>query len=113
MSSRALDRLDRVLREHKEADEVLRATVQVLTKEPGVTWAAVAFLESGEPTIGPSAGEPDEQARTRIPIVYRDSQVGELWVDGVVDRGLLERIAFLIAEYVLIGWDTLGEAWEP
>jgi hypothetical protein len=113
MSSRALDRLDRVLREQREADEVLRAAVEVLTKEPGVTWAGIALLENGEPTLGPSAGAPDESARARVPIVYRGSKVGELWVDGDVDRALLERIAFLVSEYVLIGWDTLGEAWEP
>src|SRR5262249_43388270 len=113
MSSRALDELDRVLREQKDADEVLRSTVEVLTKEPGVTWAGVAFLEDGDPALGPSAGEPDEEQRTRVPIAYRGAQVGELWVDGEVDRSLLERVAFLISEYVLIGWDTRGEAWEP
>lgn len=113
MSSRALDELDRVLREQKEADDVLRSTVEVLTKEPGVTWAGVAFLENGEPALGPSAGEPNQAERTSVPIVYRGAQVGELWVDGDVERALLERIAFLVAEYVLIGWDTRGEAWEP
>jgi hypothetical protein len=113
MSSRALDAIDRVLREQKDADDILRSTVEVLTREPGVTWAGVAFLESGEPVLGPSAGEPDEALRKSVPIAYRGAQVGELWVDGDVDRTLLERIAFLISEYVLIGWDTRGEAWEP
>ena len=113
MSSHALDALDRVLREQKDADDVLRSTVEVLTKEPGVTWAGIAFLENGEPVLGPSAGESEEGRRKSVPIVYRGAQVGELWVDGDVDRTLLERIAFLISEYVLIGWDTRGEAWEP
>ena len=113
MSSRALDRLDRILREQSEADEVLRSTVQLLTSEPGVAWAGVAFLEDGEPALGPSFGEPQEISRIRVPIVYRGSKVGELWVDGRADRGLLERIAFLVSEYVLIGWDTRGEDWEP
>jgi len=113
VSSRALDELDRVLREQKEADDILRSTVEVLTKEPGVTWAGIAFLEDGEAALGPSAGEPNEQLRTTIPIAYRGAQVGELWVDGDIDRSLLERIAFLVSEYVLIGWDTRGEAWEP
>jgi hypothetical protein len=113
LSSRALDALDRVLRERKEADDILRSTVEVLTKEPGVTWAGIAFLEDGEPTLGPSAGDPDELQRTRVPISYRGAPVGELWVDGDVDLQLLERVAFLVSEYVLIGWDTRGEAWEP
>ena len=113
MSSRALDALDRVLREQKDADDVLRSTVEVLTKEPGVTWAGIAFLENGERVLGPSAGEPDEGSRKSVPIAYRGAQVGELWVDGDIDRTLLERIAFLISEYVLIGWDTRGESWEP
>ena len=113
MSSRALDALDRVLREQKDADDVLRSTVEVLTREPGVTWAGIAFLENGQPVLGPSAGEPDEGRRKSVSIAYRGAQVGELWVDGDVDRTLLERIAFLISEYVLIGWDTRGEAWEP
>ena len=113
MSSRALDALDRVLREQKEADDVLRSAVQVLTKEPGVAWAGIAFVENGEPALGPTAGEPNELLRTRVPIAYRGAKVGELWVDGDVDLSLLERIAFLVAEYVLIGWDTRGELWEP
>jgi hypothetical protein len=39
--------------------------------------------------------------------------VGELAADGPVDRAELERVAGLVAEYVLIGWDTGGEAWSP
>jgi hypothetical protein len=113
VSSHALDALDRVLRAQSDADDVLRSTVEVLTKEPGVTWAGIAFLENDETTLGPSAGVPRESERTKVPIAYRGAKVGELWVDGDADRGVLERIAFLIAEYVLIGWDTSGEAWEP
>lgn len=113
MSSRALDALERVLRAQGEADEVLRAAVQVLTKEPGVTWAGIAFLEEGQPVLGPSSGTQNESLRVRVPITYRATKVGELWVDGDADQGVLERVAFLIADYVLIGWDTRGEAWEP
>jgi hypothetical protein len=113
VTSRALDALDRVLREHAEADEILRQTVQALLEDPAITWAGIAFVENGETTLGPSAGNADEARRERIPIVYRGTKVGELWIDGEADRALLERIAFLIAEYVLIGWDTRGELWEP
>lgn len=112
-SSRALDALDRVLRQQTEADEILRLTVHALLEDPTISWAGIAFVENGDTTLGPSAGTPDELRRDRVPIVYRGTKVGELWVDGTVDHGLLERIAFLIAEYVLIGWDTRGEVWEP
>jgi hypothetical protein len=113
LSSRALDALDRVLRQKAEADEILRLTVQALLEDPTISWAGIAFVENEETTLGPSAGVADESRRERVPIVYRGTKVGELWIDGDADRGLLERIAFLIAEYVLIGWDTRGEAWEP
>ena len=112
-SSRALDALDRVLRQQAEADEILRGTVRALLEDPAIAWAGIAFVENGEPTLGPSAGVADESQRERVPIVFRGTKVGELWIDGDADHGLLERIAFLIAEYVLIGWDTRGEDWEP
>jgi len=60
-----------------------------------------------------AAGQPDTDRRERLPITYEDGAVGELWVDGVVERDELEQIAALIGPYVLIGWDTGGEAWEP
>jgi hypothetical protein len=113
MSSRALDALDRVLRQQGEADVILRRTVQALLEDPAISWAGIAFVENEEPPLGPTAGAADESRRKRIPIVYRGIKVGELWIDGEADRGLLDRIAFLIAEYVLIGWDTRGELWEP
>jgi hypothetical protein len=113
VTSRALDALDRVLRQQAEADEVLRTTVRALVEDPAITWAGLAFVEDGEPVLGPSEGTPDEAQRVRVPIAYRGTKVGELWIDGDADPSLLERIAFLISEYVLIGWDTRGEAWDP
>jgi hypothetical protein len=113
MSSRSLEALDRVLNRGGEPDDVLRATVRVLTKEPGITWAGVAFLEEEELTLGPSAGEANESKRVRFPIAYQGVKVGELWIDGEADVGVLERIALLISAHVLIGWDTRGEGWEP
>jgi hypothetical protein len=113
MSSRALDALDRVLRQQAEADEILRGTVRALLEDPAITWAGIAFVENDDTKLGPSAGVADETRRTRVPIVFRGTKVGELWIDGDADHGQLERIAFLIAEYVLIGWDTRGEVWEP
>jgi hypothetical protein len=113
MSSRSLEALDRVLNRGGEPDDVLLATVQVLTKEPGISWAGVAFLEEDELVLGPSAGEASELERVRVPIAYQGATVGELWVDGEADHAILSRIAFLISAHVLIGWDTRGEGWEP
>ena len=47
-----------------------------------------------------------------VPVVYRGERVGEL-VGAVDDRAFLERVATLISPYVLVGWDTGGEGWEP
>ena len=63
--------------------------------------------------LGPSAGAPDDATRTRVPVVFDGSLVGELWADGRPDRSVLEDVASRIAPLVLIGWDTGGEAWEP
>jgi hypothetical protein len=30
-----------------------------------------------------------------------------------MDEPSLQRVATLLAEYVLLGWDTGGETWEP
>ena len=48
-----------------------------------------------------------------MPIVFRGAFVGELSADGDVEVGLLERVATLIATFVLVGWDTDGEDWQP
>jgi hypothetical protein len=113
MSSRSLEALDRILEQGGEPDDVLRSIVAALTEDPAIEWAGIAFLDDGAPSLGPSAGQVDESRRLRVPIAYRGTQVGELWIDGDADRGLLERIAVLISPYVLIGWDTRGETWEP
>jgi hypothetical protein len=113
MSSRSLDALDRVLEQGGEPDDVLRAIVDVLTRDLEISWAGVAFLENEDLVLGPHTGIPEESKRVAVPIAYRGTKVGELWIDGDADRGLLERMALLIAPYVLIGWDTRGESWEP
>lgn len=113
MSTRALEALDRILNRGGEPDDVLRSTVRILAQEPNVTWAGIAFLDEGRLTLGPEAGEPDKTLRFRVPVAYQGAQVGELWIDGEADRAFLERVAILISNHVLIGWDTRGEAWEP
>jgi hypothetical protein len=113
MSVRALDRLAEILAQGGEPDDVLRRVVVALVDEPGVAWAGIAFFEGGELVLGPSAGEHDESRRTRVPISYEDDPVGELRIDGDADPRVLERVAAVVAPYVLVGWDTGGEVWEP
>jgi putative methionine-R-sulfoxide reductase with GAF domain len=96
-----------------EADDVLRSVVAALVEEPGVQWAGIAFLEDGELVVGPHVGAPDEARRTCVPVVYEGSTVGELWVDGTADQTALEPVAERVADYVLVGWDTGGEGWQP
>ncbi|MFO7571887.1 MAG: hypothetical protein R6W48_04710 [Gaiellaceae bacterium] len=113
MTTRALAALDDVLARADDADEVLRATVEILVSEPGVSWAGIAFLENGALVLGPMAGIADEPSRRGVPIAFQGDPVGELQVDGEAGPELLERVASLIATYVLIGWDTRGEQWTP
>jgi hypothetical protein len=113
MTPRSLEALDHILDRGGEPDDVLRAVVAALIEDPDIDWAGIAFLEEGDLNLGPSAGRPDEARRKRVPISYGSAHVGELWVDGRADRGVVERIAVLLSPYVLIGWDTRGEPWEP
>jgi hypothetical protein len=111
--SSTVETVERALAAGGEADDVLRAVVAALADEPTIDWAAIAFLEEGSLVVGPQAGEADEARRTRVPVLYEGSEVGELWVDGTAARGELERVAELLADYVLVGWDTAGERWQP
>ena len=113
MSDSVGNGLDEILEQGGEADDVLRRVVQLLTAQPGVEWAGVAFVEGDSLVLGPAAGTPDESARSRTPILYDGSLVGELWVDGRTDEGLVSRVATAVSPYVLIGWDTQGQTWEP
>jgi hypothetical protein len=113
MSARALEALDRILNRGGDADDVLRQVVDELVREPTVEWAGILFLESGELQLGPEAGTADAKRRVRTPIAFRGNPVGELAIDGEADPAFLERVATLISAYVLLGWDTGGERWEP
>jgi hypothetical protein len=113
VSTRALEALDRILNRGGEPDDVLRSTVRMLAEEPGIEWAGIAFLEEGRLMLGPEAGAADKGRRISVPVSFQGAQVGELWVDGEADHAFLERVAVLVSNHVLIGWDTRGEAWEP
>ncbi|HTK23696.1 MAG TPA: hypothetical protein VL264_05665 [Gaiella sp.] len=111
--SEPLSELDAALEASADADDALRETVRILAAQPGVSWAGVAFVETTGLVLGPSAGVPDEQRRSLVTDCYKDETVGELQVDGEVDRTLLEAVAERISAHVLLGWDTGGEGWEP
>ena len=111
-----LEALDRILNRGGDADDVLRAVVEVLHARLDC-WVGILFLEDGELVLVPERGEPVERDRRRVPIVFRGGRVGELAADlpeyGERERALLERAALLISPYCLVGWDTGGERWEP
>ncbi len=113
MSTRALEAIDRILNRGGDADDVLRAVVGEVAREPGVAWAGIVFLENGMPVLGPEQGEPEPSRRSAVPVSYQGTTVGELVVDGEADPAFLERVAVLISAHVLLGWDTGGERWEP
>ena len=113
MSEDAIAEIARILEATEDADEALTRVVARIVEEPNIAWAGVAFVEDGALALGPSTGDPDESVRIRIPIAFQGDLVGELVVDGAEDAAVLGRVADLIAPYVLIGWDTRGEAWEP
>jgi hypothetical protein len=92
-----------------DADDVLREVLAAL-HEHGCPYAAIRFLESGERVDGPAVGAAVDAPVT--PVVYEGAQVGELLL-ATDDPRLAERVAELIAPYVLVGWDTSGERWEP
>ncbi|MEP6892651.1 MAG: hypothetical protein ABI927_02625 [Gaiellaceae bacterium] len=111
--SSSRDEVDRIIEQGGDADDVLRAVVAALISEPEIGWAGIRFLEAGSLVLGPSAGTPDEPRRHPTPIAFRGDRVGELVVDGAANRALLDHVAAQISPYVLLGWDTGGNAWEP
>ena len=113
MSADLVEAIRHIVDDGDDADASLRAVVDAIASSQGVTWAAVAFTENGVLGVGPSSGREDEARRTRTPISFGGSGVGELWVDGELAADELRSIAEILAPYVLIGWDTSGEVWEP
>ena len=111
-SSRALEAIDRILNRGGDADDVLRAVVAELVKEPGIEWASISFLDHGNLVPGPHAGTAAPDRRVNVPVTYRAAAVGELTIDGEAERALLERVALRISAHVLLGWDTGGETWD-
>jgi hypothetical protein len=95
-----------------DADEQLRQTVTELAARDGCTWAGIYFVEGDSLVLGPEAGAPVPGRRTAVPVLWRDTRVAELAVDGEVAAAELERVAAGIADLCLVGWDTGGEVWQ-
>ena len=104
-----LEAVDRLVNRGGEADEVLVGVLRTL-HERGVDYAAIRFMEAGNLVDGPTMGSGPSALAT--PVLFEGRQVGEL-VLSVDDRPLAERVATLISAYVLVGWDTGGERWDP
>jgi putative methionine-R-sulfoxide reductase with GAF domain len=113
MTADLLATLARIVDGGGDVDDVLRAVVSRLAQEPGISWAGIRFVEGGKLVLGPCAGSVDEEHALATPIVYRAAPVGELVVHGAADGSVLARVADLVAPFVLLGWDTGGEAWVP
>ncbi len=95
-----------------EADEVLRAVVRELVSSGTACWAGIFFAEGDELVLGPEAGTPTPAARTHVLVSYAGARVAELAADGCEDEALLGRVAALVAEWCLVGWDTGGVPWD-
>src|SRR5206468_9992832 len=105
----AINAVEQIVGRGGDADEVLRTVLDALN-DRGVPYAAVRFVESGMLVDGPSVGTAVDAAIA--PVLYDGNRVGELSV-AVEDAAFAERLATLIAPYVLVGWDTAGEPWSP
>jgi putative methionine-R-sulfoxide reductase with GAF domain len=113
VTTSVLEAVDRILNLGSDADDVLRAVVAELVRQPAIVWAGVLFLEDGALVLGPEAGVADTTRRIGVPVSYQGAVVGELAIDGDAQTSFLELVAHLISTHVLLGWDTGGEAWEP
>ena len=95
-----------------DADEQLRQKVSELAAREECSWAGIYFVEDDSLVLGPEAGTPDPGRRTTVPVLWRETRVAELAVDGDVGRSELEALADGIADLCLVGWDTGGEVWQ-
>ena len=111
--SEIVDAVDRILAESRDADDALRAVVHAIVQRGGARWAGILFAEGDDFVLGPQAGEPGAGRRLYVPVIYDGEQVGVLVTDDARSIRMLERVAELVSTYVLLGWDTGGQAWSP
>jgi hypothetical protein len=111
----ALSAVEAIVARGGDADHILRDVVAALHADAGYAWAGVFFVEDGSLVLGPQAGVPHEVTRTAVPVTWNGERIAELAVDDAPeeDRMFLERVASLVADHCLVGWDTGGESWDP
>jgi hypothetical protein len=116
----AIEAVEAIIAHEPEADQLLReAVVALYERIPDARSVAVAFVENGQLTPGPIAGDPIfGTPPVTEAVLYERRPVAELWIAGggspdEGDRALLVRVSELLSPYCLVGWDTGGEAWEP
>lgn len=95
-----------------DADDLLRRAVAELAARDDCSWAGIYFVEEDSLVLGPEAGTPVPGRRTKVPVLWRETRVAELAVDGNVAQAELESVAAGIADLCLVGWDTGGEVWQ-
>jgi hypothetical protein len=104
----ALEAIDRILNRGGDADDVLRAVLEVLS---GLyEYVRLSFEAGDELVLGPAVGTPQAGARS-FPVVFRGETVAELeaaWPDPE-DEPFLARVATLISPHCLAGWNAGGE----
>ena len=111
MSDEVVAAVEEIVGREADADDVLRAVVATLVERGGMTSACILFHEDGELVPGPRAGSSSTEA-THTPVVYAGAEVAQLVTEGPADQLVLTRVAELIAEHCLVGWDTRGEPWD-
>jgi hypothetical protein len=95
-----------------DADDLLRRTVLDLSARKDCAWAGIYFVEDDSLVLGPEAGRPDPERRTTVSVLWRDTRIAEIAVDGNIEPAELEAVAERIADLCLVGWDTGGELWQ-
>ena len=116
-----VDAVDRLVNRGDEADAILRAVVDLLHERlDHVAWAGISLVEGGELELGPARGTRATGSSLAVSIDYDGRRMGELSVDSAEpnafddeDRRALGRIATLVSQHALVGWDNAGEAWKP
>jgi acyl-CoA thioester hydrolase len=110
----AVSAIEQIVEREGEADEILRAVVASIAKRFW-TFCGIRFLEDAGVVIGPSAGTFSAEGAV-VPVRYDGAAVAEIVLGApldAADRDAFERIAATIAPYCLVGWDILGEVWNP
>ena len=107
-------RRSRILTAGGEPDDVLRGVVAALVDSARGVVGGDPLRRERRPGARPGGRRRRERGGRTCPgSSTRATPVAELAAEGCSDRALLERVAGLIAEHCLVGWDTGGAPWEP